>query len=55
MANSIDSIQYIQQVVHLSDILVINSPPSAAYMCQWIWVSIGSDNGMVPIRHQAII
>ena len=34
--------------------LIINpSPPSAAYMRQWI-VSIGSDNGLSPKRHQAI-
>ena len=33
--------------------LFSSSPPSAAYMRQWI-VSIGSDKGLSPIRHQAI-
>ena len=31
------------------------SHPSAAYMRQWFSVSIGSDNGLSPIRRQAII
>ena len=30
-------------------------PPGAPYMCQWIWVCIGSDNGLSPVRRQAII
>ena len=30
-------------------------PRSAAYMCQWIKFGIGSDNGMLPIRHKGII
>ena len=30
-----------------------SSPPSVAYLCQW--GSIGSDNGLSPDRHQAII
>ena len=34
---------------------VNSSPPSAAYMHQVNWVSIGSDNGLSPIRRQAII
>ena len=38
-----------------SCILVNSSPLSAAYMRQWTGVSIGSDNGLSPIRHQAII
>ena len=34
---------------------VNSSPPSAAYMHQENLVSIGSDNGLAPIQHQAII
>ena len=35
---------------------VNSSPPSAAYMCQWIGhTGIGSDNGLSPIRREAII
>ena len=34
---------------------VNSSPPSAAYMRQWIGrVSIGSDNGLLPVRRKAI-
>ena len=32
--------------------MLISSPPIVAYMRQ---VSIGSDNGMLPIRRQAIM
>ena len=37
----------------LMTVLLNSSPPSARYMRQWI--SIGSDNGLSPIRRQAII
>ena len=32
-----------------------SSPPSAAYMCHWIGSTFSSDNGLLPIRHQAIM
>ena len=31
-----------------------SSPPSAAYYASVNWVSIGSDNDLTPVRHQAI-
>ena len=31
-----------------------SSPPSAAYMRQWIHQVSGSGNGLLPVRHQAI-
>ena len=37
-------------------LLINSSPPSVAYMRQWInRVSIGTENGLSPIRRQAII
>ena len=44
-----------QTVKCVNEILLNSSPPSAAYMRQWIGVSIGSNNGLSPIRRQAII
>ena len=40
---------------HRKASMINSSPPSVAYMPQWIKLSIGSDNGMLPILHQAIV
>ena len=47
--------EYISLQVFGGTSWINSSPPNAAYMRQWIRVNIGSDNGLSPIRHQAII
>ena len=44
-----------QNARHILKAISLNSsPPSVAYMRQWFRVIIGSDNGLSPIRRQAI-
>ena len=37
------------------NMLIISSPPIAAYMRQWTGSAFGADNGLAPDRRQAII